>query len=1006
MISENLFSAKSLEYLEKAKEIAKEFKDTKVDTDHLMLAFLSDEKSPLTKYLEKRGIDRREFLKRVREYLDNLRSQLEKAIDAEAQSLINLRTQIMEVKSNIGNVQSELSRIKSAKERLLKELDYARRYGDWWSVETLELELKQLEATERNIKRQLEQVEKSLSTVFPPEDVKAFLENKLSIDGLIRKALEKSSLIEQVKELGISPDRIKDKIAEKVFGKKPVFDNSQYLTQVLEKAQDKAISEGESQVSPAHIAAALIEAKETIAGKLINQVLGGEKEMKKDVTQELKEEEKSPLERFGVNLNELARQGKLDPVIGREKEINQVIEILLRRTKNNPVLVGDPGVGKTAIVEGLAQRIVNKEVPPELQDKEIWSIDMASLLAGSKYRGEFEERLKALLDEVKEKGNVILFIDEIHTVVGAGAAEGAVDAANIMKPALARGEIRVIGATTVDEYRKYIEKDPALERRFQPVFVDEPTEEQTIEILKGLRPKLEQYHKVKISDEAIEAAVKLTKRYVTFRRLPDKAIDALDQAAARKKLKVIGLPPEVQEIERKIKALEEEIIEANLKGDYEREAQLKIQKAQLEKEKQELLKKQGGVEAKIKELKKKIEELDEKIKEAAEKGDYEKEAELKIEKVKLEKELKALENQKSQELVVTWDDVAEVVSEWTGIPVSRLREEETQKLLRLEEELHKRVVDQEHAVKAVAEAIRRARAGLKDPKRPIASFLFLGPTGVGKTELSKALAELLFGDEDALIRLDMSEFKEEHSIAKLIGAPPGYVGYEEGGKLTEAVRRKPYSVILLDEIEKAHPRVLDLFLQVLDDGRLTDSHGRTVDFRNTVIIMTSNIGSQYLLNIPVDADEETLNKEFEKAREKVLEELKLYMRPEFINRIDEIIVFKPLTMKELSQIIDLLINNVNRRLAERNIKIELTEEAKKELVRRGYDPAFGARPLKRTIQKYIETPLADKIIRGEIKDGMTVVADYKNGEFVFIPKEEYEKQKSTVSAEENKDKAS
>ncbi|RUM29295.1 MAG: ATP-dependent Clp protease ATP-binding subunit, partial [Aquifex sp.] len=594
MISENLFSAKALGYLEKAKEVAREKKDTKVDTDHLLIALLLDEKSPLSKYIERRGIDRKEFLKRVNEYLENLNRQLEKAIEAEAQNLINLRTQVMEVKSNIGNVQSELSRIKRAKERILRELEYAKRYGDWWTAETLELELRQLEATERSIRRQLEQVEKSLSSVFSPEDVKAFLENKLSIDGLIRKALEKSPLIEQVKELGISPDRVMDKVAEKVFGKKPTFDYSRYLTQVLEKAQDKAVSEGESQVQPSHLSAALIEAKETIGGKLINQVLGGEKEMKKDVTQELKEEEKSPLERFGVNLNELAKQGKLDPVIGREKEINQVIEILLRRTKNNPVLVGDPGVGKTAIVEGLAQRIVNKEVPPELQDKEIWSIDMASLLAGSKYRGEFEERLKTLLDEVKEKGNVILFIDEIHTVVGAGAAEGAVDAANIMKPALARGEIRVIGATTVDEYRKYIEKDPALERRFQPVFVDEPTEEQTIEILKGLRPRLEQFHKVKISDEAIEAAVKLTKRYVTFRRLPDKAIDALDQAAARKKLKVIGTPPEIQEVERKIKALEEQIIEANLKGDYEKEAQLKIEKAKLEKERQELLSKLGG----------------------------------------------------------------------------------------------------------------------------------------------------------------------------------------------------------------------------------------------------------------------------------------------------------------------------------------------------------------------------------------------------------------------------
>ena len=989
MISENLFSARSLEYLEKAKEIARQEGESKVDTDHLLLALLSDESSPLAKFIEKRGIERREFLKRIKEHLKNLKEQIDKAVDQEAKHLINLRSQIMQVKSDIGGVQAELEKIRRAKERLRDEIDRARRYGDYWTLESLQLELRQLESVERSYRRQLESVENSLTSVFSPEDVRAFLENRLSIDGLIRKAVEKSSLIEQVKEIGISPDRITDKIAEKVFGRKPTFDYSEYLVRVLENAQNRAVSEGESQVQPSHIGASLVEAKDTIGGRLINQVIGGEKEMK-DVGQELKEEEKSPLERFGVNLTELAKEGKLDPVIGREREINQLIEVLLRRTKNNPVLVGDPGVGKTAIVEGLAQRIVAKEVPPELQDKEIWAIDMATLLAGSKYRGEFEERMKALLEEVKEKGNIILFIDEIHTIVGAGKAEGAVDAGNIMKPALARGEIRVIGATTVDEYRKYIEKDPALERRFQPIYVDEPTVEETIEILKGLRPKLEQHHKVKISDEAVEAAVKLTKRYVTFRKLPDKAIDALDQAAARKKLSVISVPPEIQEIERKIKALDEEIMKANLEGDYEREAQLKIQKTQLEKEKRELTEKLGSVDVKIQEIKKRMEELDREIMKMAESGDYEKEAQLKIEKVNLEKELKALESQKAQELVVGWDDVAQVVSEWTGIPVTRLKEEEMEKLLKLEEELHKRVVDQEHAVKAVAEAVRRARAGLKDPKRPIASFLFLGPTGVGKTELSKALAELLFGEEDALIRLDMSEFKEEHSVAKLIGAPPGYVGYEEGGKLTEAVRRKPYSVVLLDEIEKAHPRVFDLFLQVLDDGRLTDSHGRTVDFRNTVIIMTSNIGSQYLLNIPVDASEDVVEREFEKAKEKVLEELKMFFRPEFLNRVDEIIVFKPLTMKELSQIIDLLIANVNKRLAERNIKIELTENAKRELVARGYDPAFGARPLKRTIQRYVETPLADRIIRGDIKDGMTVVVDYEEGEFKFIPKEEYQ----------------
>ncbi len=995
MISENLFSARSLEFLEKAKEIARQQGDTKVDTDHLLLSLLSEEGSPLVKFLEKRGIERRELLRKIGDYLDNLREQLDKAVQQEANHLIELRSQVMQIKSNIGGVQSELAKIRSAKEKLRREMENARRYGDYWTLESLKLELRRLETLENNYLRQIEGVEKNLSSVFRQEDVKAFLENRLSIDGLIRRALENSSLLKQIEEVGISPDRIIDRIGEKVFGRKPPLDYSRYLLKVLEAAQNRAVGEGETQVQPSHIAAELISATDTLAGRLLNQILGGDKEMK-DVGQELKEEEKSPLERFGVNLTELAREGKLDPVIGREREVNQLIEVLLRRSKNNPVLVGDPGVGKTAIVEGLAQRIVNREVPPELQDKEIWAVDMASLLAGSKYRGEFEERMKALLEEVKEKGNVILFIDEVHTIVGAGRAEGAVDAGNIMKPALARGEIRVIGATTVDEYRKYIEKDPALERRFQPIYVDEPSEEETLEILKGLRPKLEQHHKVKISDEAIEAAVKLTKRFVTFRKLPDKAIDALDQASARKKLSVVATPPEIQELERKIKSLDEEIMKANLEGNYEKEAQLKVRKAQLEKEKRELMEKLGGADLRIQELKKKIEELDREILKTAESGDYEKEAQLKIEKVNLERELKALEAQKAQELVVTWDDVAQVVSEWTGIPVTRLKEEEMEKLLRLEEELHRRVVDQEHAVKAVAEAVRRARAGLKDPKRPIASFLFLGPTGVGKTELSKALAELLFGEEEALIRLDMSEFKEEHSVAKLIGAPPGYVGYEEGGKLTEAVRRKPYSVILLDEIEKAHPRVFDLFLQVLDDGRLTDSHGRTVDFRNTVIIMTSNIGSQYLLNIPVDASGDAVEREFEKAKEKVLEELKLFFRPEFLNRVDEVIVFKPLTMKELSQIIDLLIEAVNRRLAERNIRIELTEDAKKELVIRGYDPAFGARPLKRTVQKHIETPLADRIIRGEIREGMTVTVDYRDGEFLFVPAGESTREETPV----------
>ena len=981
MFSENMLSAKSLEYLNRAKELARSQQDTKVDTDHLLLVMLADEKSALRKYLERRGIEPKEFLKRIGDYLNKVKSQIQKVAEQEAKHLIDLRSKIMQIKSDIGQVQIELERLKRAKEELKRELDRARRYGDYWSLRELEVEYARLERIESQYRAQLDSVEKSLTGVFRQEDVKAFLENKLSIDGLVKKALEQSPVLEQLKEIGLSPERFKDIVYQKVFGIVPAFDYSQNLVKVMERAQDLAVEEGKAQVEPYHIASALLEVEESVGNKLLKESLGGEK--MKDVSQELKEEERSALERFGTNLTQLAKEGKLDPVIGREREINQVIEVLLRKSKNNPVLVGDPGVGKTAIVEGLAQRIANKEVPAELQDKEIIAIDMGSLVAGSKYRGEFEERLKSLLEEVKQKSNVILFIDEIHTVVGAGRAEGSLDAGNMLKPALARGEIRLIGATTVDEYRKYIEKDPALERRFQPIYVDEPSEEETIEILKGLRPRLENYHKVKISDEAIESAVKLTKRFVTFRKLPDKAIDALDQACARKKLSVISVPPEVQELERKIKALDEEIQKAFLEGDYEKEAQLKIKKVQLEKEKQDLLSKLGSADLRIQEIKRRMEELDSEIIKASEKGDYEREANLKIEKIKLEKELKELESAKSQQLVVSAEDVAQVVSEWTGIPLSKLKEEEMERLLRLEEELHKRVIDQEHAVSAVAQAIRRARAGLKDPKRPIASFLFLGPTGVGKTELSKALAELLFGEEDALIRLDMSEFKEEHSVAKLIGAPPGYVGYEEGGKLTEAVRRKPYSVLLLDEVEKAHPRVFDLFLQVLDDGRLTDSHGRTVDFRNTVIIMTSNIGSQYLLSLSLDGEEKRVEEEFEKAKEKVLEELRYYFRPEFLNRIDEIIVFKPLTMKELLQIIDLLIANINKRLAEKNISIELSEEAKEHLVKLGYEPAYGARPLKRTLQRYLENPLAEKIIKGEIKEGDRVRVEYENGNLVF-----------------------
>jgi ATPases with chaperone activity, ATP-binding subunit len=978
MYSENMWSKKVKDYVEQASSIARSLGDTKVDTDHLLLALLKDQDSALSKYVSKKGVDVKELYQKLKEHINSIDNQLNKAAESEASHLIDLRSKIIQLKSDISNIQNELSEIREAKRRIESELK-ARRY-DLWGARQLELELRQLNAEEEHLKKELSRVEQNLSTVFDKSAVRDFLENKISIDALVKTALKESHYKDQLKEIGISFDRYQDKVLKRFIGKTPEFGYSKNLEKVFEMAQEKAVRDGVAEVSPAHLVSALLEAKDFIAAKLLDQIIGG-KSM--DTEKEIQEEEKSILERYGVDLTQKARDGKLDPVIGREKEINQTIEILLRRSKNNPVLVGDPGVGKTAIVEGLAQRIVNKEVPPELQDKSIISIDMGSLVAGSKYRGEFEERVKKLLEELKEKPEAILFIDEIHTVIGAGKGEGSLDAGNMLKPALARGEIRLIGATTVDEYRKYIEKDLALERRFQPVYVDEPTIEEATEILNGLRPKLEDFHKVKIEDDAIDGAVKLTHRYVTFRKLPDKAIDALDQACARKKLASVSVPPELQEIERKLIALEEQIINANLSGDYEKEAELKIQKVNLEKQKQDIINKLDMVDMKINQLKKKLEELEQQIIKVAEKGDYEKEAALKIEMVNTEKEIKALESKRAKTLSVTSDDIAQVVSDWTGIPLNKLKEEEMEKLLHLEEELHKRVIGQDDAVVAVAEAIRRARAGLKDPKRPIASFLFLGPTGVGKTELSKALAELLFGEEDALIRLDMSEFKEEHTVSKLIGAPPGYVGYEEGGKLTEAVRRKPYSVILLDEIEKAHPRVFDLFLQVLDDGRLTDSHGRTVDFRNTVIIMTSNIGSTYLLTLPLEGDSEEIKKEFEKAKEKVLGELKHFFRPEFLNRIDDIIVFKPLTMEQLIQIVDLLLEDLNKRLKDKGIKLELTLEAKKELARRGYEPAFGARPLKRTVQKLLETPLANKMIKGEIKENSTVKVDIKDGEFVF-----------------------
>jgi ATP-dependent Clp protease ATP-binding subunit ClpC len=634
------------------------------------------------------------------------------------------------------------------------------------------------------------------------------------------------------------------------------------------------------------------------------------------------------LEEFGRDLNKLAREGKIDPVIGRGTEIERVLQILSRRTKNNPVLIGEPGVGKTAIAEGLAQRIVQNNVPEILGVKRIVSLNMASLVAGSKYRGDFEERLKKVLEEVRQDGNVILFIDELHTLIGAGAAEGAIDAANILKPALARGEIQVIGATTLNEYKKYIEKDAALERRFQPITVNEPTVEDAITILQGIRDKYEAFHRISITDEAIEAAVTLSHRYISDRFLPDKAIDLMDEAAARVRLKTFSSPSNVKDLEKKIKQLQTEKEAAIAAQEYEQAAHLRDEEKKIKQE--------------------------------------------------LESKQKEWKQQGNEQLVVTGEEIAHIVAVWTGIPVEKLAQEEAERLLNLEEELHKRVIGQHDAVKSVARAVRRARAGLKDPKRPIGSFIFLGPTGVGKTELAKALAATLFNDEDSIIRLDMSEYMEKHTVSRLIGAPPGYIGYDEGGQLTDAVRRKPYSVILLDEIEKAHYDVFNILLQVLEDGRLTDSQGRKVDFKNTVIIMTSNVGAKHLRKenamLGFLADDKA-NNEAENAKNRVMEEVKRTFRPEFINRVDELIVFSSLSDTELTSIVDIMLKDVGKRLENNQLYLECSDKAKAELVKEGRDYAYGARPLRRAIQKLVEDEVAELMLRHKVIKGDTVLID-------------------------------
>ena len=731
-----------------------------------------------------------------------------------------------------------------------------------------------------------------------------------------------------------------------------------------------------------------------------NKVLNAMKKIRgnKKVDNKNAEENMKALEKYSTDLTALARKGKLDPVIGRDEEVRRIIQVLNRRTKNNPVLIGEPGVGKTAIVEGLAQRIVRGDVPESLKEVKLISLDMGALVAGAKYRGEFEERLKAVLKEVEDSnGDIVMFIDELHTVVGAGATEGSMDAGNLLKPMLARGVLRTIGATTINEYRKYIEKDPALERRFQPVMVDEPSVEDTISILRGLKEKYEVHHGVRILDSALIAAAKLSDRYITDRFLPDKAIDLIDEAASSLRIEIDSMPEEIDSMMRQ--KIQLEIEREALKKEDSDEAKAKVEdltkqineleekiskmKVQWEQEKSSIIG-EAAIKDEIDKVKKQIEE-------AERNTDLQLAAELKYGRLlDLEKQLKACENRdkKDNQLLkeqIDEGDIAEVVSKWTGIPVTKLVESEMQKLIDMEEILHKRLIGQDEAVTTVSDAIRRARSGLKDPKRPIGTFLFLGPTGVGKTELAKALAEFMFNDEDALIRIDMSEYMEKHNVARLVGAPPGYVGYEEGGQLTEAVRRKPYSVVLFDEIEKAHPDVFNIMLQIFDDGRLTDSKGRVVDFKNTLIIMTSNLGSDIILEKTLDS---MLNQsDFDKTKEEVLALLRTKFKPEFLNRIDEIIFFKALTLQQLSAIVDIQTDYLRKLLADQEISLDITEEAKEFLATRGFNPVYGARPLKRVIRQLVENPLSKQILEQKFKRGDKLIIDVDNDEIKFVKEE-------------------
>ena len=852
--------------------------------------------------------------------------------------------------------------------------------------------------------------EKAWEAIAHTQDiVKQYQQQQIESEHLMKALLEQDGLATGIlTKAGVNLQKLRDR-TEQFFQRQPKLSGnstSVYLGRSLDTLLDRADGYRkefqDEYISIEHLL--LAYPKDDRFGKALFQEFGLDEGKLKNIIKQVRGSQKvtdqnpegkyEALEKYGRDLTEAARKGQLDPVIGRDDEIRRTVQILSRRTKNNPVLIGEPGVGKTAIAEGLAQRIIAGDVPQSLKDRKLISLDMGALIAGAKFRGEFEERLKAVLKEVTESGgNIVLFIDEIHTVVGAGATQGAMDAGNLLKPMLARGELRCIGATTLDEYRKHIEKDAALERRFQQVYVDQPSVEDSISILRGLRERYENHHGVKISDSALVAAAILSSRYISDRFLPDKAIDLVDEAAARLKMEITSKPEELDEIDRKILQLEMEKLSLQKESDAasrERLERLEKEIADL-KEEQRTLNTQWQSEKdiidKIQSVKKEIERVNLEIQQAEREYDLNRAAELKYSNLaNLHRQLEAVEaelanaQRSGKSLLreeVTEADIAEIISKWTGIPISKLVESEKEKLLHLEDELHNRVIGQQEAVTAVADAIQRSRAGLADPNRPIASFIFLGPTGVGKTELAKALAAYMFDSEDALVRIDMSEYMEKHAVSRLIGAPPGYVGYEEGGQLTEAIRRRPYSVILFDEIEKAHPDVFNIFLQILDDGRVTDAQGHKVDFKNAIIIMTSNIGSQYILDVAGD------NAHYDEMRRRVIEAMRNSFRPEFLNRIDEIIIFHGLDKRELRQIVLLQVQRLRQRLSERKISLKLSDSALDFLAEVGYDPVYGARPLKRAIQRELETQMAKSILRGEFNDGDTIFVDVQNERLSF-----------------------